>query len=271
MWVVVRGKKEIILFLLIFLSLFFFIFLMCNRHTEKHYTVLRDAIIRGDSMRKEIALVFTGGDFSDGGRHIQCVLDQERVSAGFFFTGDFYRNEANQALIEQLVRDGHYLGPHSDRHLLYCSWENRDSLLVTKDEFRQDMLANYAEMERFGITKNNTPFFIPPYEWHNETIVQWAEELNLVLFNMSPGTLSHADYTTPDMPNYRDSKRIYWSILDYEKEHKNGLNGFILLIHIGSHPDRTDKFYKLLAPLIGELKTRDYQFKRIDRLIGKRK
>jgi len=265
---VIRGKKKIFLSLFGFLGLFFFIFLMFSRDTEQHHTIHRDAVIRGDSTRKEIALVFTGGDFSDGGRHIQRVLDQENVSAGFFFTGDFYRNEANQQLIEQLVRDGHYLGPHSDRHLLYCSWENRDSLLITKAEFAEDMLANYAEMERFGVTRKDALFFIPPYEWYNEAIVQWAEEMNLVLFNMTPGTLSHADYTTPDMVNYRDSEKIYRSILDYEKTHNTGLNGFILLVHIGSHPDRVDKFYRMLAPLIGELKTRGYQFKRIDQLIG---
>jgi len=265
------GKRKIFLFLFGFLALFFFLFLVCSRDTKPNFTFYRDAIIRGDSTRKEIALVFTGGDFSDGGWHIQNVLDQENIPAGFFFTGDFYRNEINQALIEQLVRDGHYLGPHSDQHLLYCSWEKRDSLLLTKNDFIQDILANYSEMERFGIRKNTTPFFIPPYEWYNETIVRWANETGLVLFNMTPGTLSHADYTTPDMANYRDSERIYHSILDYEKKHNNGLNGFILLIHIGSHPDRTDKFYQLLAPLIGELKTRGYQFKRIDQLIGEQK
>ena len=264
-----RGKRKIFLSLFVLFALFFFIFLVFSRDTKHKFTFYRDAIIRGDSTRKEIALVFTGGDFSDGGWHIQNVLDQENISAGFFFTGDFYRNEINQALIEQLVRDGHYLGPHSDQHLLYCSWEKRDSLLVTKDAFIQDMLANYSEMEGFGIHQNDAPFFIPPYEWYNETIVQWADEAGLVLFNMTPGTLSHADYTTPDMANYRDSERIYRSILDYEKKYQTGLNGFIMLIHIGSHPDRTDKFYLMLKPLIVELKNREYKFVRIDRLIGK--
>ena len=263
-----RSKRKIFLFLFGFLALFFFLFLVCSRDTKQNFTIYRDAIIRGDSTRKEIALVFTGGDFSDGGWHIQHVLDKENISAGFFFTGDFYRNEINQGLIEQLVRDGHYLGPHSDQHLLYCSWEKRDSLLVTKNDFIQDMLANYSEMEQFGIRKNTTPFFIPPYEWYNETITHWAEEMNLVLFNMTPGTLSHADYTTPDMANYRDSESIYRSIFNYEKKHKNGLNGFILLIHIGSHRDRTDKFYLMLQQLIVELKNRGYKFVRIDTLIG---
>jgi len=268
---VIRGKKGIIPILLILFSLGFLVFLILSRQSRHNYTIYRDAVIRGDSTRQMIALVFTGGDFSDGGWHIQQVLQREKVLAGFFFTGDFYRDEANRALIEQLIRDGHYLGPHSDQHLLYCSWENRDSLLITETEFVEDMLANYRELERFGISMNDAPFFIPPYEWYNEVVVRWAAKMNLILFNMTPGTLSHTDYTTPDIPYYRDSKRIYRSILDYEENNGNGLNGFILLIHIGSHPDRTDKFYFLLEPLIRELKARNYRFVRIDQLIGKRK
>jgi len=62
-----------------------------------------------------------------------------------------------------LREGGHYLGAHSDRHLLYCSWENRDQLLVTREEFTSDMLHNYEVMDAFGIAKENAPYFIPPY------------------------------------------------------------------------------------------------------------
>lgn len=250
------------------IGLLLMLYASCERTAYRHFTFDRGAVVRGDSTRKALALVFTGGDFNDGSRHIREVLKEERISAGFFFTGDFYRRSANTELIRQLIRDGHYLGPHSDRHLLYCDWENRDSLLVTEAEFARDILKNYHEMEQFGIRKRQAPFFIPPYEWYNEAVVQWARELGLVLFNMTPGTLSHADYTTPDMPNYCPSKTIYQSILNYEKSHPNGLNGFILLIHIGSHPDRSDKFYTFMEPLIKELKVRGYHFRRIDQLIG---
>jgi peptidoglycan/xylan/chitin deacetylase (PgdA/CDA1 family) len=37
-------------------------------------------------------LVFTGGDYADGGPHIRCVLRKRGVKASFFFTGDFYRD-----------------------------------------------------------------------------------------------------------------------------------------------------------------------------------
>lgn len=226
------------------------------------------AIIRGDATKKEIALVFTGHEFSEGGGLIQEALRNKGIRAGFFLTGDFCRNPANASLIKGLREDGHYLGPHSEKHLLYCSWENRNELLVTKDEFTLDILRNYVAMEDMGIAKEDAPYFIPPYEWHNETIVGWAKELGLVLLNFTPGTLSNTDYTTPDLANYRSSARIYQSIIDFEKLDPHGLNGFILLLHIGTHPGRTDKFYRRLEELLTELEGRGYRFVRVDELIG---
>jgi endoglucanase len=229
----------------------------------------QDAIIRGDAAAKRIAVVFTGHEFSDGGEFIRETLKGKKARASFFFTGDFYREPANAHLISRLAGDGHYLGPHSDKHLLYCSWEKRDELLVSKEEFIADIMKNYQAMEKFGIAGEKASYFIPPYEWFNETIVAWAKELGLTVFNFTPGTASNADYTTPDMPNYRSSEEIYKSIIDYEKSDPHGLNGFILLIHIGTHPDRKDKFYRRLDELLEYLHKEGYGLVRIDDLLLK--
>ncbi|HEY5406039.1 MAG TPA: hypothetical protein VIJ92_03090 [Ginsengibacter sp.] len=46
------------------------------------------------------------------------------------------------------------------------------------------------------------------------------------------------------------------------------LNGFILLVHIGTDPRRTDKFYNQLPQLINELKKRGYEFVKINELLA---
>ena len=226
-----------------------------------HATQNFGGITRLDSTTKKIYLSFTGGDYNDGKDWIIKVLRRKKIKANFFFTGDFYRLLANRKVIKKLRRSGHYLGPHSDKHLLYASWENRDALLVSKAEFNKDLLDNYEAMLAFGIKKEAATFFMPPYEWYNDSISIWAKELEVQVVNFSPGTYSNADYTTPDMgKRYRSSAELYKRILDYESTAKNGLNGFILLLHIGTHPDRTDKFYYRLADLVEELKRRGYQF-----------
>ena len=92
--------------------------------------------------------------------------------------------------------------------------------------------------------------------------------MGLQLINYTPGTLSNADYTTHDMKNYRTSNEIYQTIINYEKDHSSGLNGFILLLHIGTDPKRTDKFYFQLPRLITDLKAKGYQFQTVDKLLS---
>ena len=190
-------------------------------------------------------------------------MKAKRVNASFFLTGNFYRNPDFERVIRRLKSDDHYLGAHSDKHLLYCSWTNRDSLLVSKEEFSNDLLANYAAMERFGIKRKDARYFMPPYEWYNDSISKWTSQLGIQLINFSPGTRSTADYTAPDLKNYRSSEEIMQSI----KAKADDLNGFILLLHIGTDPSRTDKFYRRLDELIEFLRSRKYEMVRVDELL----
>ncbi len=218
--------------------------------------------------KKQIALVFTGDEYADGGEAVITTLSERKLKGSFFLTGKFYRNTQFKSLIKQLKRNGHYLGAHSDQHLLYCDWTKRDSLLVRPDEFEKDLNENYAAMDLFGIERKDAVYFLPPYEWYNKSIVRWTNKQGLQLVNFSPGTRSAADYTYPEMnERYLSSDQIYQSIISYEQKDKNGLNGFILLVHIGTDPRRTDKFYSKLGQLIDELKGKGYRFVRVDELL----
>src|SRR5439155_7333141 len=81
------------------------------------------AIIRGPREQKRIALVFTGHEFGEGGETILNELARHKSRASFFLTGAFLTNSQFTALVGQIQDEWHYLGPHSDRHLLYCAWE----------------------------------------------------------------------------------------------------------------------------------------------------
>jgi peptidoglycan/xylan/chitin deacetylase (PgdA/CDA1 family) len=238
-----------------------------DESSKKKLSFSYGGIIRGDSTKKNIALVFTGDEFAEGGNFIANTLAEQKIKASFFLTGKFYRNTAFRKIIEKLKQNGNYLGAHSNEHLLYCDWQKRDSLLVSKQQFNTDLMKNYAEMSGFGIQKNKSNYFLPPYEWYNDSIAAWTKELGLELICYTPGTLSHADYTTANDKNYRSSETIYNSIVDYEKAKASGLNGFILLMHIGAGPGRTDKFYSRLPELIKYLKLKGYQFQTVDHLL----
>jgi len=248
-------------------SVLIFAVLMLGACAHPGPVVEHGGIVRGDTTRRKIALVFTGDRYADGGWTIRDTLRSRGVEASFFLTGNFYREESFADLVRALRDDGHYLGAHSDRHLLYNAWEDRDSTLVTPDSFRQDVLGNYREMARFGIRREDAPLFMPPYEWYNADIAGWAGELGLQIVNYTPGTRTNADYTVPG-PGYVPSDEIWRSV--FEREAQGGLNGFIQLVHIGTAPERTDKFYDRLGDLVDALRGRGYAFVRIDDLLGLR-
>src|SRR5438132_677694 len=106
------------------------------------WTLAEGGVIRGDSSKKQLALIFTGGDFGEGTEHILDVLANHRIKASFFFTGDFLRHPEYSKSIARLLKEGHYLGPHSDTHPLYCPWDDRKKTLVTEAFFKHDLQKN---------------------------------------------------------------------------------------------------------------------------------
>ena len=216
------------------------------------------AIYRGDTSSKKIYLNFTAHEFMEGLPYVAKVLDSMQVPASFFLTGDFVRTHPDW--VKKLYRSGHYVGAHSDKHLLYCDWVKRDSLLASLPVIQKDLEDNIAALARLGVPRRASKFFMPPYEWYNREVYQLVSGLGYLMVNFSPGTSSNADYTTPEMKNYLSSDTILQRIRRFEQT--SGLNSFHLLIHVGTDPARPDKLYHRLPELIAYLRSRGYSFAR---------
>ncbi|MGE3240782.1 MAG: glycoside hydrolase family 9 protein [Pirellulales bacterium] len=237
---------------------------------EPQAAVVREphgAIIRGDTSKKQLALVFTGDSYANGATPILDVLRERGVKAGFFLTGNFLRNPEFRPAIERMRDEGHYIGPHSDSHPLYCDWTVRDKSLVSRQAFTEDLNANLAALRTVGaLAATEQPLFIPPYEWYNREQAAWCKELGVKLINFTPGSGSNRDYAPEGDRAFVSSTRLRDDILAYEQRDEHGLNGFILLLHVGAQ--REDLFHTQLGSLCDELRDRGYEFVRVDRLLG---
>jgi endoglucanase len=231
----------------------------------RHSDVYDDqgAMIRKGTDEKVIYLIFSADEFGEGFDHILKVLDSRKIKGSFFFTGNFLRNKKFTMVVKRIIAEGHYLGPHSDGHLLYIPWENRDTLLVTKDRFDADLKKNFEEMRKAGLKKEIPGYFLAPYEWYNSAISRWSAEMGLTLINLTPGTGTNADYTTPDMTNYRSSDQLLKKLYSFEESSPQGLNGTFILIHPGTDPARTDKLYMKLDEIIDHFTAKGYIFKKL--------
>lgn len=164
-------------------------------------------------------------------------------------------------MIRKINKAGHYIGPHSDAHLLYMPWEDREKMLVNQEQFEEDLRQNMGKLSRLGITGMDK--FVAPYEWYNREIVRWTEELGLALYNFTPGLRTAADYTYPEMGRrYMSSKAIMDQLIMQEQQ--EGLNGYIILVHLGTDERRTDKFFDQLDDMIDVLKDKKYKFVTLD-------
>lgn len=71
------------------------------------------------------------------------------------------------------------------------------------------------------------------------------------------------------MKNYRSTEAILQSVYAFEQRHASGLNGFILLMHIGTANERTDKLFNRLQELLKYLHRKKYTPVRINNLLQK--
>jgi endoglucanase len=235
---------------------------------DDRFTLSHGGIIRGPRDDKHMSLVFTGGSFGEGTQHILDELAQRKIKASFFVTGDYIRVPEHRPLLRRMIAEGHYVGPHSDAHLLYSPWEDRSKTLVTREQFREDLEKNLDDLVALGAAREGMRYFIPPYEWYNQQIVDWAAEMGLVVFSFTPGTRSNADYLPDADRRFVSSEQIYRGILEYESGRPDGLRGFLLLLHLGVGPQRTDKMHRFLGQLLDELVSRGYSVVRVDELLG---
>lgn len=206
-------------------------------------------------------MIFSADLAFEGAPIILKTLKKYQSKGSFFLTGNCLRMDEHRDIVKSIIKEGHYVGGHSDNHLLYAPWDNRKESLVTSDSLIADFKKNMVELERVGVDVNKLDYYLPPFEWYNQESVRLVEELGQLTINYTPGIRTAADYTTPDMKNYKSSQELIDLLYDYEE--KNGLDGCIILIHPGTHSSRTDKLYNRLDEVIGTLKKKGYRFDRL--------
>ena len=168
----------------------------------------------------------------------------------------------HEALIGEIIKKGHYVGGHSDKHLLYAPWgAERNKSLVSADSLINDFQRNMVELSKYGIDISSVNYYLPPFEHYNKDHVRLIESQGQIVINFTSGLRTAADYTTPDMKNYMSSQKIIDQLYEFEKQ--NNLNGSIILIHPGTHASRTDKLYLRLDEIIKTLKKKGYSFGRL--------
>jgi peptidoglycan/xylan/chitin deacetylase (PgdA/CDA1 family) len=211
--------------------------------------------------------MFVGDEFVDGATAILDVLQKHRAQGSFFLTWHLVRDALPSPLISRIIQDGHYVGPLSYDQPLYQSIKDKKRTLTTRAEFITDSVNNRNELQGFGVRESAMRFVLAPPEGYTQKMADWAKSMGLTLVSGTPGTCSTADSTGEDDNDFISSETILNSITS--KEHDpNGLNGYLLVFHMGSSSRRADKFYNHFGELLDSLTAEGYQLVRVDELLG---
>lgn len=218
------------------------------------------ATVKINEDKKMIHLIFSADSTFEGAPIILDALKKRGIKGSFFLTGNFFRLTEHKPMLDRIIKEGHYVGGHSNGHLLYADWDRNRTNLVSDDSLKKDLKLNYVELSKVGIKASKAPYILPPYEWYNAQNIKAIEEFGIIPINFTPGIETSSDYTTPDMRGYKGSKELIEQLYNFEKQ--NTLNGTIILIHPGTEPSRTDKLYNHLGEIIDYLTSLGYNFER---------
>ncbi|MCW5828690.1 MAG: polysaccharide deacetylase family protein [Deltaproteobacteria bacterium] len=231
-------------------------------------------IERGPTDRREIGLTFDG-DSAEGAEVILDTLRQKRIQTTIFLTGKFM--DENPGLVRQMVQDGHEVGNHTQTHPHLTTYEqnNRHDTRpeVTREWFNEELLRPEARFEEItGVQM--AKIWRAPYGEVNAQILRWAHELGYRHVGWTRDytrslTLDSLDWVINRSDrNYQPGAKIIDRLLDFERQSKAGVNGGIVLMHLGTRRPIDDSVGLHLPRLIDEWRDRGYRFVKVSTWLG---
>lgn len=192
-----------------------------------------------NSEEKVIYLTFDAGYENGNIQKIVDVLREENVKATFFILDNMiYKNEA---LVKQMIDDGHLVANHTMKHK---DMTKMDSI----DKFAGELhsLESLYE-ETYGLKMGK--YYRPPEGRISEENLKWAKELG---YKTVMWSFAYADWDNEKQPSREYAMK---KILD------NVHNGEVMLLHPTSSTNA-----EIMKDLIVNLKDQGFKFKTVEEL-----
>jgi peptidoglycan/xylan/chitin deacetylase (PgdA/CDA1 family) len=215
---------------------------------------------------KVLALTFDGGSSNRITHQILDTLLSRNVKSTMFLTGDFIRLYPEET--RRIVADGHEVGNHSLSHPHLTRLEI-DGSSTSRDYVNREFIINQllkTDSLFYQTTQEKmAPVWRAPFGEQNRDILTWAAEAGFKHINWSAKSDSWDWVADTSSALYRSATEIYEHFMQLEVN--SGLNGRILLMHLGSERQK-DFPYTSLGRIIDELKSRGYKFLTIGQLLN---
>jgi len=234
---------------------------------------LVEDVTRGNPARREMALTFDGGREANVTAEILDILKAQGVRSTIFLTGDYIRHYPQ--MVQRMVEGGHEIGNHTDTHphLTTYGMNGRQETLPGIDRGFLLRQLRSAEEAFFSLTgRRMAPYWRAPYGEENAEIRAWAAEAGYrhISWTRDFGrreSLDSRDWVTDQQSRiYLSAERVRDRILSYGQGRREGSNGGIVLMHLGTLRSK-DRVHERLPEIIEALKGRGYRLVTISELL----
>ncbi len=216
--------------------------------------------------KKQVALTFDGGWQNRGAEALLDSLASDSVRCTMFLTGHFMRRYPQ--LVQRIAADGHEVGNHSLTHPHLTQWASTRShrLRASIDRpFVYKQLIENDSLYRNITGRSMAPFWRAPFGEINDQLCLWAAEAGFKHIGWS-ANCDTRDWVADSTSNlFRKPQEIAEHLLRVEAE--DGLQGSIILMHLGSERDGRHP-YEILPSLVRALRARGYRFVKISQLLN---
>jgi peptidoglycan/xylan/chitin deacetylase (PgdA/CDA1 family) len=230
--------------------------------------LFRKSIQRGNIDRKRIAITFDAGSDDSKTLEILQILNENQLKCTMFLTGKFI--EEHPELVKRMLTEGHEMANHTYDHPHLTTYEidSRHDLLpdISRQFIHRQLLK--TDSVYFSLTGQHLqPFWRAPFGEYNDEILTWAAEAGYLHIYWT-GSFDTHDWVTDEASSlFKTPNEVYDRILAMEKQQQAGLNGVIVLMHLGSQ--RTENHvYEVLPKLIRTIRDKGYSLGKISELLN---
>jgi peptidoglycan/xylan/chitin deacetylase (PgdA/CDA1 family) len=168
--------------------------------------------------------------------------------------------EMHPGLVKEMVNHGHEIANHTYNHphLTSFSDDYRHELLpgITR-EFLHTQLFKTDSIYHEITSQHLKPFWRAPFGEYNQKILTWAAEIGYLHIRWT-GAFDTNDWVTDQESDlYMTPDEIFTRIMQAEEKRPFGLNGVIVLMHLGSQRDG-DHIFEVLPKLIQTIRDKGY-------------
>ena len=229
--------------------------------------IFRRSILRGNVNRKKIALTFDAGSDDSNTLEILQILADHQLTCTLFLTGKFI--EQHPDLVRRMMEEGHEIGNHTYDHPHLTTYEQNYQHQLLPDISREFIHRQLLETDSvfYSFTGEHLqPYWRAPFGEYNDQLLTWAAEAGFLHISWTGSFDTHDWVTDENSSLFKTPNEIYDSIMTMEQEQNFGLNGVIMLMHLGSHR-RENHVYEVLPRLIQSVREKGYVLAKISDLL----